>query len=56
MVMMNRLGAYKLCPFCGKAVLGNPWDVKDHVQKVHGKREKDFILHLSAMIRRWVKT
>jgi hypothetical protein len=56
MVMMDSLIAYEICPFCGKAVLGVPSDVKDHVKGHHGDQEKDFIPHLKAMIRRWLKT
>ena len=56
MVTMNRLIAYELCPFCGKAVLGDPWDIKNHVRDRHRDQEKDFIPHLKVMIKRWVKT
>jgi hypothetical protein len=56
--MVNNLiaRAYEICPFCGKTVLGAPWDVKDHVKGHHVDRENDFIPHLNAMIRRWLKT
>jgi uncharacterized C2H2 Zn-finger protein len=56
MVMMHRPEVREICPFCGKMVFGDPWDVKDHVKNSHGDREKEFTPHLKAMIKRWVKT
>ncbi|MCW3987524.1 MAG: hypothetical protein NWE87_04335 [Candidatus Bathyarchaeota archaeon] len=53
---MNHLIAYELCPFCGKVLLGDPWDIKNHVKNYHHDQVKDFIPHLKAMIKRWVKT
>jgi len=52
---MNSVRELEICPFCGKMVIGDPWKVKGHVRNRHENREKDFTLHLKAMIKHWLK-
>lgn len=46
---------FEYCPFCGDAVIGNPWSLKQHVQHHHRNRLREFIPHLNVRIRKWTQ-
>jgi len=53
--MKNLIAESEICPFCGEVVIGDPLDVKEHVNDRHNGRKKEFVPYFDAMIRRWTR-
>ena len=45
----------EICPFCGETIIGDPWNVKEHVNDRHNRRKEEFVPHFDAMIRMWMR-
>lgn len=46
---------FQLCPYCGRKVSGDPWNIKKHVQETHHNKS-DFPTFFDVIIRKWLKT
>jgi hypothetical protein len=52
---MSQKTEFEYCPFCGDAIMGNPWSLKQHVQHRHRHRLREFFPHLNVRIRKWTQ-